>query len=381
MEQRRRLLAVIACIVLLLGLLSGCERGGSERTGGRDMADTSNETRSAGDRNSLTSSSRGQSRGQEMAPEEIAEYLSTRVVKITTDIGTGSGFFVDDSGTIVTNYHVIDGASQIEVDMPDGARYDVKTIVDFSNTQDVAVLKIDVTGNDYLTAATEYKQGESVYAYGSPRSLDASFTSGTLSNTDRKIGGIDCIQIDASIAPGNSGGPVVNSRGEVLGIAKSFLVDSQNTNFAIKVSVLDELSMDKNYSVNRFVEWYSTETARSYYGIDGDKYVPTYINTYTQITGKECLASIENEDDYREGYSVKYFMYAYDYDAASYDAYCDYLREIGFEYYGTYRERGEETVVYNNSGTGYAMAMMIATDKNWLYVTCPGSLSMWADLA
>lgn len=375
-------MAVIACIVLLLGLLSGCERGGSERTGGRDTADTSNETRSAGDRNSLTSSSRGQSRGQEMAPEEIAEYLSTRVVKITTDISTGSGFFVDDSGTIVTNYHVIDGASQIEVDMPDGARYDVKTIVDFSNTQDVAVLKIDVTGNDYLTAATEYKQGESVYVYGSPRSLDASFTSGTLSNTDRKRGGIDCIQIDASIAPGNSGGPVVNSRGEVLGIAKSSLVDSQNTNFAIKVSVLDELSMDKNYSVNRFVEWYNTETGRSYMGTeDGRTFYNSFINTFTQITGEKCLASMDEDGTYKEGYSIMYLFYAYEYDVDSYDKYCDYLREIGFEYYGATREMGMEGVIYYNEMQGYLIHLLIDTTSNLLVVSCPGTASLWGGLA
>lgn len=376
MAQWKRGLSIFICVVILLSLFSGCERGArTSNTSGKGTSSSRGGSTSRGQQDGSEKSDTiitQRNQGREMSPEEIAEYLNSRVVKVTSQGGQGSGFFVDDQGTIVTNYHVIEGADQIEVYLYDGAKYDVETVVDFSPIYDLAVLRIDLTGNDYLSVCTEYKQGAPVYAYGSPRNLDASFTSGTLSSATRKRGIMDCIQIDAAISPGNSGGPVVNNRGEVLGINTFIRTDAQNANFAVKMTMLDKLSMDKNYTINRFREWYNTETGRSYVGIGSNaEFVPTYVNTFTQITGKECLASTDDGEYRLPGYSIMYLFYIYEYDAKSYDAYCDYLREIGYEYAESVREMGIEGVRYNNSADGYSIAMLINTVKNELYITCP----------
>lgn len=161
----------------------------------------------------------------EMSNEEIAEYVQQRTVTVTvTDIvggvGRGSGFFIDAHGTIVTNYHVIDKGTAMTVQTMDGAIYDVERVVDFSPLYDLAILKINLENTSFLEfAPDEAKTGQTVYAVGSALGdLTGTFTAGTVSSTSRMLGKIDCLQMDAAISPGNSGGPLVNSRGEIVGI-------------------------------------------------------------------------------------------------------------------------------------------------------------------
>lgn len=367
--RNKRIGALLLAMLLIVSMaLAGCgDRSGrtSDRSSREDRV--SREDKEVSDEKTSTKSSRG-----EMTPEEVAQYLQSRVVKVSTDGGHGSGFFIDDEGTIVTNYHVIDGAESIEVYMSDGARYEVDTIVDFSPFHDVAVLKIDIQGNDYLELADSYTQGQAVYVLGSPKNMDSSFTTGTLSATSRQMGLMECIQTDAAINNGNSGGPAVNSKGEVLGICSFVRNDAANMGFAIKMSVLDELDMDKNFSINRYREWYNKETGRSYLGTsDGKTFFYTYVHTFTNITGVQCVASTDDFEQIEDGYSIMYMYYAYDYDEDSYDAYCDYLRSIGFEYDGSEREMGIEGVSYTHAFEGYTITMLIDTVDNLLLVSCP----------
>lgn len=365
MNSRKKFVQLLAACMAVIVLLAGCGR-----TPGPDPRPT---------RPIPTENSPEKPTGKPlqetrdvMEPEEIAEYLSTRVVKVETDKGVGSGFFVDDRGTIVTNFHVIDRAKSISVCMSDGARYDVANIVDFDPYRDVAVLEIDMSGNDYLIRAKEYKQGASVYAYGSPRNEDASFTSGTLSSVKRQLGLMECIQIDAAVNPGNSGGPVVNNRGEVLGINSYVRTDAENMNYAIKMETLDLLNMDKNYSISQYRQWWDKEEGRSYLATaDGYDFYPTYVHTYTNVTGAECLARTDDMENFEDGYAIMYQYYIYEYDQSEYDDYCDYLYDIGFEYVDTERKIGLEGAVYANSMEGYAMVLYIDTSDDLLIVTCP----------
>lgn len=373
-KNTKKITALIICVLMLSVLLMGCSRRAksskSVTTSGRGKrtSETTVETISS----PSTDRTIKNKSPKEMTPEEIAEYLTSRVVKVSTPDRLGSGFFIDSNGTFVTNYHVIEGADQIEVYLSDGAKYEVSTLLDFSPYYDVAVAKIDMTGNDYLSISTEYKQGADVYAYGSPKNMDSSFTSGTLSAISREIGLIDCIQIDAAISKGNSGGPVVNNKGEVLGINSFSRSDAQNMNFAIKMSVLDKLGMDKNYSVNRYREWYNTETGRSYMGsADGKNFFYTYVHTFSNVTGEECIASTDDFDRFVDGYSIMYAFYCYEYTASTYDAYRDYLREIGYEYVGATREMGLDGVLFENDFEGYSIVMLIDTVDNILIISCP----------
>lgn len=172
--------------------------------------------------------------------EEIVARARPAVVfiMVETDRGrfSGSGFFIDPSGYIVTNRHVIEDASRISVQIPDG-RVLPAIIVRFSALFDVAVLKVDGSGFPVLTFgdSDSVQQGQEVIVIGYPRasalgSETATVTRGIISALRPAQG---YIQLDAAMNPGNSGGPVLNRRGEVVGIAVSSLREAALVNFAV----------------------------------------------------------------------------------------------------------------------------------------------------
>src|SRR6266513_568118 len=163
--------------------------------------------------------------------------------------GLGSGFIIDRNGTILTNYHVVDGAQKIAVTLSDGKTYDAKVIGKDQKT-DIAVIKIDA-GQDLPVAtlgdSDNLEVGEWVMAIGNPFGLDHTVTSGIVSAKGRHIGAgpyDDFIQTDASVNPGNSGGPLVNGRGEVVGINVA-IVSQTGANvgiaFAMPINLVKEL--------------------------------------------------------------------------------------------------------------------------------------------
>ena len=286
-----------------------------------------------------------------MDTADLAEYVQDRTVTvnvktITGGSGTGSGFFVDSEGTIVTNFHVIDMAEEISVEVNSGAVYQVEKVVDFSNVYDLAILKVDVTNHPYLEFCDEpVRTGEQVYAVGSALgTLTGTFTAGIVSSTKRTYGLIECIQMDAAISRGNSGGPLVNVYGEVVGINTAKYTNGENLNLAIKPSTLGTLLQDKNWSVKEFKEWYELESSRSwspyYTKKDGSTgYVYSLVRNYQTVTGANCLRSRKNGvDSFVEGYRDMYDFYVYDYSADQFDEYTAYLKSVGFEFQDTERQ-------------------------------------------
>src|SRR3990170_2329553 len=163
--------------------------------------------------------------------------------------GLGSGFLIDRDGTILTNYHVVDGAQKIVVKLADGGSFDARVVGKDQKT-DIAIIKIDAGQN--LPAATlgdsdRLEVGEWVMAIGNPFGLDHTVTSGIVSAKGRHIGAgpyEDFIQTDASINPGNSGGPLINLRGEVVGINTAIFSRSGGNigiGFAIPTNLVKEL--------------------------------------------------------------------------------------------------------------------------------------------
>jgi serine protease Do len=135
----------------------------------------------------------------------------------------GSGFVIDPAGYIVTNNHVVDGASQVSVQLGDGAKYRAK-VVGRDDKTDLALLKIDV-GHDLPYVAfgdsDQAHEGDWVVAVGNPYGLGGTVTAGIISAHGRNINEgpyDDFLQIDAPINPGNSGGPLFNQQGQVVGI-------------------------------------------------------------------------------------------------------------------------------------------------------------------
>lgn len=149
--------------------------------------------------------------------------------------GTGSGFFYDNAGHIVTNYHVVEGAEEVRVALADGRDLPAEVIgSDASN--DLAVLKVDLDTNRVPIAplgdSTALYVGQFVVAIGNPFGLERTLTVGVVSSLGRVIDSPnesfigEVIQTDAPINPGNSGGPLLNLRGEVVGINSAILSPS-----------------------------------------------------------------------------------------------------------------------------------------------------------
>ena len=134
----------------------------------------------------------------------------------------GSGFILNANGYIVTNNHVVENASDIQVKLGDGRELPAKVVGRDAKT-DLALLKIEATGLPVIPLgdSTALQVGEPVMAIGNPFGLEQTVTTGIVSATGRVIGSgpyDNFIQTDASINPGNSGGPLINARGEVIGI-------------------------------------------------------------------------------------------------------------------------------------------------------------------
>lgn len=139
----------------------------------------------------------------------------------------GSGFIVTAEGHIVTNYHVISGASSITVELLNGHSYSAETI-SYDSSNDIAVIKI--TPNEHLCVAyigdsSLSRAGDWVFAIGTPYSAElfGTITRGIISYSGRRLENSDAyyLQVDAAINPGNSGGPLFNMAGEVIGINTS----------------------------------------------------------------------------------------------------------------------------------------------------------------
>ncbi len=154
--------------------------------------------------------------------------------------GLGSGVIIDSAGVIVTNEHVIRGASEIHVVLADGRQIDAE-VIGSDAENDLAVLKVNAKvplPAAKLGTSADLMIGESVVAIGSPLGLKKTVTVGvvsalgrTIRNEDRVYN--DFIQTDASINPGNSGGPLLNIDGEIIGINSAIIASAQNIGFAI----------------------------------------------------------------------------------------------------------------------------------------------------
>lgn len=134
--------------------------------------------------------------------------------------GVGSGFILSSDGFVMTNAHVVDGASEVLVTLPDKREFKAR-IVGADKRTDVAVVKIDATGLPAVKVGdvSKLRVGEWVMAIGSPFGLENTVTAGIVSAKQRDTGDyLPFIQTDVAINPGNSGGPLINMRGEVVGI-------------------------------------------------------------------------------------------------------------------------------------------------------------------
>jgi hypothetical protein len=162
-------------------------------------------------------------------------------VTIETDNGLGSGFFVAPN-IIATNYHVIEGATQASCYINNSTtKYKIDGYLAADKSVDLILLKVSTLNKPALVFTSEtVSPGQKVYVIGSPKGLPATISDGIVSGM-RDFEGYKLIQMTAPISPGSSGGPVLNSEGQLIGISVSQLTEGQNLNFAIPKSYLEVL--------------------------------------------------------------------------------------------------------------------------------------------
>ena len=181
------------------------------------------------------------------AEEIYAQAKDCAVEIITYDhsgngLSLGSGFVYTANGQIVTNYHVIEEACSADVYVGE-TRYSVQTVLAYDIDRDLAILQIEANNLSILPVCDKgLTTGSTVYALGSSRGLTSTFSRGIITAATREIDGVIYVQHDAAISSGNSGGPLINEFGEIIGVNTLTMKDSQNLNFAIFVSELKELT-------------------------------------------------------------------------------------------------------------------------------------------
>ncbi len=164
--------------------------------------------------------------------------------------GTGSGFIIDSKGEIITNAHVVDGASKVTVTLKDGREFEGK-VVGTDPVTDVAVIHIEAENLPTvpLGNSEQLQPGDWAIAIGNPLGLDNTVTTGIVSAIGRssaQVGvpdkRVEFIQTDAAINPGNSGGPLLNQKGEVIGVNTAILQGAQGLGFAIPINTVQEIA-------------------------------------------------------------------------------------------------------------------------------------------
>jgi serine protease Do len=186
--------------------------------------------------------------------------VAEAVVQVRTPTGLGSGFLIHPDGYVITNQHVVSGEHEITITLfkqqqneLENVQFTKVRIIAFSPHLDLALLKIeDPAGRDFATVplpgGDDLRQGQTVFAVGSPLGLDRTVSTGIVSLTNRLIGGRIFVQTTTEINPGNSGGPLFNLRGEVVGVNDLKLVGIglEGLNFSIPASTLKEFLRNRN---------------------------------------------------------------------------------------------------------------------------------------
>ncbi len=306
------------CLCLVCALLGGLGGGAyvasrlTERVDALQQGMTELKEQTLAEDGSTFASATAAGEAGTLSASTIYDRACRQVVGITTEVAytnlfgltsssavTGTGFIISENGYIVTNYHVIEyaytGGQDLTVMLHDGTRYSA-SIVGVEDSNDIAVLKIDAANlspadlgdSDSLTV------GDTVYAVGNPLGdLDFSMSTGHVSaldrviKTDENVDSINMFQIDAAVNSGNSGGPVYNTRGEVIGVVTAKYSDTGVEGIGFAIPINDAASIAQDLITNGYV------TGKAYMGVKLDE---RYTSMYSQYYGMPLGAYVYSVD-------------------------------------------------------------------------------------
>ena len=216
--------------------------------------------------------------------KQVEQSVMRILVKGPHGMSAGSGFVVDKEGSVITNYHVIEGANSAEAEFNTGERTKVVGFWKLDDTRDIAVVKVDFPAeklHPMPLAAVLPEKGDEVAAFGAPLNLAFTASNGIVSalrsakELEQKAGTF--VQTTAPISPGNSGGPLVNMKGEVIGVNSFKRADGENLNFAICSLDVQDVLQQKGQTVTEI----------------SPKTVPVKIQDVGSVRGAENLVGTE----------------------------------------------------------------------------------------
>ncbi len=191
--------------------------------------------------------------------EKVAPAIVAIDVNIDDGVSSGTGCIIDQCGLILTSSHILESDGDINVTTHDGNEYKAKLIAVTTENSDLALIKID-TKKDLpiidFGDSTKIKIGQKVFAIGNPFGFSSTLTMGIISRLDYRK---NKIQTDAAINPGSSGGPLLNSKGEVIGINQSiYNPDNNKSNigigFAVPVNAAKRFIIHSKKSIIKFIK-------------------------------------------------------------------------------------------------------------------------------
>jgi hypothetical protein len=176
-------------------------------------------------------------------PAEIAARSTPSVVSVRTEQSLGTGFVVSNDGLVATNLHVVAGNSKITITLADHREFQVVEIWNGDRERDLVIMRIEAQKLPVLSLgdSSAIHPGDSVVAIGHPLGLEDTVSNGLVSAIRKLDDDLTVLQISAPIAPGSSGGPIFNDKGEVIGVATAIMLGGQNINFGVPITYVKEL--------------------------------------------------------------------------------------------------------------------------------------------
>lgn len=229
--------------------------------------------------------------------EEFRRFFEQQPQQRRQRRGMGSGFIIDKDGYVLTNAHVVKGADEVDVKMTDGSTHEAK-VSGLDEQTDLAVLKLQGEFGELPTlelgASDNVDPGEWVIAVGHPFGLQYTVSAGIVSATGRRIGIAEyenLIQTDAAITPGNSGGPLVNLEGDVIGINTAIFSAGQPGNMGIGFAIPSDMARTVIDALKE-----GREVSRGYLGIYGDNLTPELAQQLNYDSTQGALVNEVMED-------------------------------------------------------------------------------------